>query len=344
MKYFSLRAACLATAAFIVSSVGQASAPGLVIDTVAVEAPGNAADPVTGYGAVESTFRISKSEITLDQYVAFLNAVAQVPPNEVIAALWSEEMANEKEDPGQLILRSGSGTEADPYHYALASSNKWKDRAGARPVPWVTWYDAARFANWMHNGGTADANTETGAYTLVNYQTDGAVPRNANARWWIPSEDEWYKAAYFDPAKPGGAGYWVYPTRSNVAPRDEMVPDARKEPEVVPLAPAANYNEVYKSFRRKQGGVLTPVCAYATDDPARDSRGPWGTCDQAGSLWEWTEAIYPNSPNYIVRGGSWGPGLTPPSRTKRRDYGPMGSAGYFRDDDTGFRLATTPSE
>lgn len=340
MTHFSLRPALLAAAAFLLTT--PAFSAGLFVDTVPVEAPGNAADPATGYGAVASSFRMSRSEITLEQYVAFLNAVAQVPANAVIANLWTEEMASENEDSGPLILRSGLGTKVNPYRYTLAVSTKWKDRAGMRPVAWVTWFDAARFANWMHNGSDGDADTETGAYTLVNYQTDGVAARNVGARWWIPSEDEWYKAAYFDPSKPGGSGYWSYPTRSDLPPRAERVPDAEGEPKLMPRAPAANYNEIYKSLRRKKGGVLTPVCAYVSEDRMFDSRGPWGTCDQAGSLWEWTEAVYPMSPNHIVRGGSWGPGLTPPSRMKRRDYGPMGAAGYYRDDDTGFRLATRP--
>ena len=37
---------------------------------------------------------------------------------------------------------------------------------GERPIGAVSWFDAARFANWLHNGGTNGASTETGAYTL----------------------------------------------------------------------------------------------------------------------------------------------------------------------------------
>ena len=340
MKTHAFLAALLAVAAL--GPGLSARAEGLSIETVPVGAPANAADADTGHGAVLSAFRIGKTEVTVAQYAAFLNAVAQVPSSDVITRLWSEELASEKEDPGPLILRAGSGTESDPYRYEVAPSAKWGERAGGRPVAWVSWFDAARFANWMHNGGTAGSDTETGAYTLENGQVTGTVARNPDARWWIPSEDEWYKAAYFDPAKPGGSGYWAYPTRSDVPPRAVMTPDAQGEPQAKPMAPAANFNEVYKPLRRKMGGVFTPVCAYASEEPAFDSRGPWGTCDQAGSLWEWTEAVFAGSSNQIVRGGSWGPGLTPLSKGKRRDYGPMGQDGTYRDDDTGFRLATKP--
>ena len=30
----------------------------------------------------------------------------------------------------------------------------------------MNWYDAARYVNWLHNGATNGANTETGAYDI----------------------------------------------------------------------------------------------------------------------------------------------------------------------------------
>ena len=83
--------------------------------------------------------------------------------------------------------------------------------------------------------------------------------------------------------------------------------------------------------------MLVPVGSYAT------STSHYGTLDQGGNLWEWTEAAYPDpvkGPNRIVRGGSWGPGLTPLLKSVRRDYGPMGADPFYYDDDAGFRLAT----
>ncbi len=60
---------------------------------------------------------------------------------------------------------------------------------------YVSFFDAMRFTNWLHNGqGSGD--TESGAYTIGS-GTDEV--RSANAKYWIPSEDEWYKAAYYDP-------------------------------------------------------------------------------------------------------------------------------------------------
>src|ERR1043166_7794532 len=78
------------------------------------------------------------------------------------------------------------------------------------PVTYVNWGDAVRFANWLHNGqpsGLQDATTtEDGAYTLNGALSNAdlsAVSRNADASWFIPTENEWYKAAYYQPATKG---------------------------------------------------------------------------------------------------------------------------------------------
>ena len=76
---------------------------------------------------------------------------------------------------------------------------------------YVDFWDAARFCNWLHNGqGTGD--TESGAY--VNIGDHDSFARQPDAKWWIPTEDEWYKAAYH---KNDGVTdhYWDYPTASN---------------------------------------------------------------------------------------------------------------------------------
>ena len=316
------------TAAVAANPATPATAALVSFETVPVGDPGNAADPATGYGAVAGEFRIGKHEMTIADYVVFLNVVASVPRDDAINALYKEPMADphQKEDTGRLIERTGAGTPADPFVYVASASAVWPD-AAQRPVPWVTWFDAARFANWLHNGATPSSDTETGAYSLVDFQESGFVARNDDARFWIPSEDEWYKAAYFDPTRPGDNKYWNFPTSSDRPPRFAAVSDA-------PAAPAANFQNVYKG---SDAGVLVPVGSYPT------STSHYGTLDQGGELWEWTEAAYPDEelgPNRIVRGGSWGPGITPLQKTVRRDYGPMGSDPFYFDDDTGFRLAT----
>jgi sulfatase modifying factor 1 len=92
----------------------------------------------------------------------------------------------------------------------------------------VSWGDAARFVNWVSNGqpvgAEEPATTETGTYALNGATTDAAltaVDRAPGAAYALPTENEWYKAAYYK----GGslnAGYWAYPTRSNAGPSNTL--------------------------------------------------------------------------------------------------------------------------
>jgi len=131
----------------VLGSVGVADGD---IQWVHIGDAGNA-DDTTGYGSVAYEYRIGRFEVTAGQYTEFLNAVAQTDAYGLYNTnMWSH-------DRGCKIERfAGSGTEADPYQYRVAG--EWANR----PVNWVSWGDAARFANWLHNGQD-DGDTETGA-------------------------------------------------------------------------------------------------------------------------------------------------------------------------------------
>ncbi len=125
-----------------------------------------------------------------------------------------------------IILQNGT---SGSYTYSVSPDRGVPGDAGYAnyanfPVNYVSWGDAARFCNWLQNGQPTGpegpGTTETGAYTLNGATSSSdlmTVTRNAGATYFIPSENEWYKAAYY---KGGGtnAGYWLYPTRSNTAP------------------------------------------------------------------------------------------------------------------------------
>ena len=87
-----------------------------------------------------------------------------------------------------------------------------------RPVNYVSFWDAARFANWLHNGQPTGpqgpGTTEDGAYLNVGNQAP-SFGRNAGATFFIPTEDEWYKAAYHDKTAGLAASYFDYPTGTN---------------------------------------------------------------------------------------------------------------------------------
>lgn len=231
-------------------AVSTASAS-ITIPTVPIGNPGNAADS-TGFGAVAYTYRIGQTEVTNAQYAAFLNAVAATDTYN----LYNAEMAGAFGG----ITRSGS---AGAYSYTTNSG-----RAN-NPVNFVSYGDAVRFANWLHNGQPTGpqgpGTTETGAYSVNGAATNAAlqaVSRGAGAIWALASEDEWYKAAYYQPASAGGDSdsYWLYPTSSNGVPT---------------TAQANIFGNGINDTR--------PVGSYAANF--------YGTFDMGGNVWELNEAL-----------------------------------------------------
>ena len=125
----------------------------VTFDWATVGNAGNAADPETGFGAVSYNYAISKTEVTNAQYTAFLNAVDPTGTNAL--ALYNGSMAGNF---GGIELQAGN-----------ADGSKYVAQAGREqnPVTFVSFFDAMRFTNWLHNGqGSGD--TETGAYTIGN--------------------------------------------------------------------------------------------------------------------------------------------------------------------------------
>ena len=296
------------SAACTLATPSQAQ-PLVALDMVTVGDAGNAPDS-TGYGAVEYAFAIGKYEVTIDQYAAFLNSVASVTSDSYIVNLWVPDMTSNLNIAG--ISRSGSGTLANPYRYAVIGS-------GNRPITYVNWFGAARFANWMHNGATNGASTETGAYSL-NGATSGIFFKNPDAVWWVPRETEWYKAAYY---KGGGrnAGYWQYPTQSDNPPGNTIGGEINQ----------ANYN-ILGIYSVTQSADYSSTQNYLTDAGVfSSSASAYGTYDQGGNVWEWNDADIGGERG--MRGGNWGgSGLR---STGRNHDNPT-----FRFAGVGFRVAS----
>lgn len=273
-------AACLATPPFIeMVTVGN---PGNPTDA------GNSAEPNV-YGSVDYVFKIGKYEVSLDQYTAFLNAVAATDAY----GLYSPEMASNQNIAG--IARSG-----DPgsYSYTVIGS-------GQHPVTFVSWFDAARFCNWLHNGmpsGLQDGNTtEAGAYVLNGATSGGLdISRESGAQYWIPAEDEWYKAAYHHPNTDGGPAdhYYLYPTMNEDTPGNQLGP--------LPLVNNANFRLLPQGeFSVTQSATYSAMQNYLTDAGAYPgSPSFYGTFDQGGNVREWTDAVI-SATHRRVRGGSF---------------------------------------
>ena len=297
-----------ATAALITSAAAS-----VTIDYVSVGNAGNAAD-TTGYGAVAYAYQIGKYEVTNAQYATFLNAADPTGAN-----------ANG-------IYNSLMGTNARggiTYTASAASGAKYTIRTsmGDKPVNFVNWYDSARFTNWLGNGqGTGS--TETGAYTLSG--NEGIITKNVGATVYLPSEDEWYKAAYSDPTPGAGGGdnYWTYATQSDTVPTvasaDYFTGDITN-----PGANVANYN--YGADWNVLDGNVTTVGSAAANSY-------FGTADQAGNVEEWNDAVISDSKRG-TRGGSWVGGSSGISmRSSARDPG----GPTLENSLLGFRVASVP--
>lgn len=266
------------------------------IQTVEVGDVGNAAD-FTGYGAVNYEYRISTYEVTNSQYAAFLNSVASISDTH---QLWNSNMA----DRFGGITRSGS---SGNYSYSATKPDN--------PVNFVSFFDAARFSNWLTNGqpqGQQDnSTTETGMYFLNGVTNPENTSVNRDSTAWlnggvaIASEDEWYKAAYHQPFVEGGDtdNYWLYPTGSNTAP-----------------SPA----EANSSNGPPNG--LT-IVGYSVE-------GHYGTYDMAGNAEEWTEG-YNGTGSRVIRGGSAGSPTTVMQSTVQHSNAP-----YSRSEHLGFRVTS----
>lgn len=256
----------------------------ITIGKVPVGNLGNPNDPATGRGSVASGYAIGTYEVTLAQYAAFLNAVAKTDTY----GLWNANMNADQNVRG--ISRSGS---SGSYTYTVQGNN-------ARPVTYVSWFDAARFANWMHNGqpvGAQNASTtETGAYALNGAVNGVSFTRSLTAVWALPSENEWYKAAYYQPAGAGGDAddYWLFPTRSNVAPNNPN--GSLSDPN------SANFNNGV--YAVTQSGTYVTTQNYLTAAGAYLlASGYYGTFDQGGNVREWTEGV--SGTSRVARGGAW---------------------------------------
>ena len=185
---------------------------------------------------------------------------------------------------------------------------------GNKPVNWVSWYDQVRFCNWLHNGqpsGLQDGSTtEDGAYTLAGATsigtgsdpTHGANGRNAGALFWLPSENEWYKAAYYDPRDDASGGpigddnYWFYPTRNDPPPTiatADLYGNIDNDTTNI-----ANYAEG-TDWNGQNGNVTT----VGSGGPG--SASFYGAFDMGGNVGEWTEQIY-GAFTRTLRGGNFG--------------------------------------
>jgi sulfatase modifying factor 1 len=271
--------------------------------------PGNPADTTvmtdgtTGYGSVPYDYNIGTYDVTNSQYVAFLNS--NVPNGETAdpLALYNSNMSDGRN--GGIAYNAGA---ASGSKYSVISGD------GNNPVTYVTFYDTLRFANWLNNG-QIPGSTETGAYTLLGGtptpSNDFSVTRNASATVFLPSENEWYKAAYYNPAT---SSYFQYPTSSNSVP-------TASGPTATPNS--ANFNLIVVN--------LTAVGAYT------GTTSPYGAFDMGGNVLQWNEALVSGSSRGLRGGGFISGSVSLLSSDRLSFLDP-----WYESGGIGFRVASIP--
>ena len=203
---------------------------------------------INPFGSVPYTYRMARTELTAAQYLPFIQAYAEAFPSQNLTFV----------ERSSFIRRAGPG---EPLAVIPGYEN-W-----AVDVPFGM---AMRYCNWLHNdrvGGVSGI--EGGVYdmSLVRFDSEGrysdTITRSANARFWLPSIDEWVKAGYYDPNRygPGQDGYWYYPHRSELPPVPGVDSDISQS--IVNWGPVVRFPH---------------------------AQSPWGLFDVSGSSFEWSDA------------------------------------------------------
>jgi formylglycine-generating enzyme len=308
---------------FIATSIHAAT-----IQTVPIGNSGNGADTrydASGYGSVGFSYQIGTFEITNAQYAEFLNNVDPIGTSSL--NYYIVPMTNDANGGINRDLFAANGTK-----YSV------KPGRGNNPVNNVNYYNCLRFINWLHNG-QGNGSTEDGAYTLLGGtptpSNASSIIRNSGAKWWLPSENEWYKAAYH---KNDGttANYWDYASATDAIPYSDQ-PPGTGAPVPANTANYYNYDVIPNGYNDGYAVTGSPSFSSSSNYFSNvgayvSAMGPYGTFDQTGNANEWIE-------NGISRGGSWGSPSVFVGASSRGTL-PLGSIGT----DLGFRVATVIPE
>ncbi|MCC6320963.1 MAG: SUMF1/EgtB/PvdO family nonheme iron enzyme [Phycisphaerales bacterium] len=299
-----------------IDSLGNAPWPGTVPPT-----PG---DRAVGRGRVDYTYHIGRFEVTTSQWVEFYNAAFDRPQSEWLPHLippnfWGAAGATPN-TPGGLRWRVPAGNEM-------------------LPVGNISWRMAAMYCNWLHNGKQTNRGAFLdGAYDVSTFTYTGTVfndqqTHHPNARYWIPTWDEWLKSAHYDPDKsnPDGSsgGWWLYPNRSDT-------PLVYGPPGVLVNGHAAQANAEWSDGFPGFSPFGTPLGAYS------NVRSAFGLFDLAGATTEWTEEVILVNGVFpafrVFDGSTWALGGTATSDQIQYRGGDFPSLSTF---DLGFRIASS---
>ncbi len=283
--------------------------------------------PCQEVGGVKYRYGIGRLEVTVAQWVAFLNTVDPAGRNK--HRLYStDESSSAWPKYGQIDFSAGA---AKGRHYSVASP-EWADK----PYGFANFLRSARFDNALYNGRLLSKHAATeGRFRYVTYRvrlsrttergmydmTERAMTRSHRSGFVVPSQDEWIKAAYYDPSGEGKYSYWKYPTNPGVFETEDEAASAPKSTTLDPTTGDVTNASTQPLATFRASGVPAPswcpaavgaeACANVNPfgiDPTTygeiyqgslstvgqaKTTSPWGTLDQGGNVVEWTDTITP---------------------------------------------------
>jgi hypothetical protein len=304
-------------------SVGIVPFTDAVYSSCAEVVPAEKQPPCQRVGSVGYRYGIGRLEVTVAQYVAFLNTADPAGRNR--HRLYSStESGSEWPKYGQIDFSAGA---AAGRHYSVASP-EWADK----PYGFANFLRSARFANSLYNGRLlSKQSSSAGSFRYVTYRvrlsrqtekgmydmTVRAMTRSHKTGFVIPSQNEWIKAAYYDPNGGGKYSYWQYPTNPGAfgdegasAPHQAKLNPTTGDVINASEQPLANFHASETpapswcpaAFSTTTCSTVNPLGIKAsTYEKAylgslstvgqAKTTSPWGTLDQGGNAVEWTDTI-----------------------------------------------------
>jgi streptogramin lyase len=320
------KAACLAAFPAVRAKIDKNADP-------AVQAA--SATSCMAVGSVPYEYQIAETELTVAQWVTFLNTVDPEGVNR--HRLWDAAQSSRVWPKYGSINHNKRAPRGQHFYVA---SPEWANK----PYNVADFTRAARLANSLDNGQLLQkrsrlistvsgdhlrrttytvrlsSNTGTGMYDMSNRK----ATRESTKGFAVSSQDEWIKAAYFDPDGGGKHSYWDYPTNPGIyvnCPVDVSGCAAGQQPAPTQLDANGNVTnpgtQPLASFEAVPGVApdwcpsqyTTAQCAYTPFPPLSKiyvgnmssvgqalTRSPWGTLDQGGNVVEITDTIAPPPP------------------------------------------------